>query len=131
MTKNYLLSLTLLIFCYRAQSQMVQPVSSAIQGPPTINNPVSNGKLGHANTINSVFLNYGWSSKAALPAGRWATGPVFSKNCIASTDTGFIYLIGGGDASFANSALNTRYNTITGTYVNRAALPLTRTQVTP
>jgi hypothetical protein len=72
---------------------------------------VANDTITRTVIIYSFFPNAGWSSATALPAGRWATGPVFVKNCVAGNDTGYIYLISGGDASFANTTLNTRYNT--------------------
>src|SRR5688500_9335411 len=36
------------------------------------------------------FVNFGWANYPALPGGRWATGPVFVKPCLSSTDTGYI-----------------------------------------
>ena len=82
-------------------------------------------------TVLNAFVEYGWDAMTALPAGRWATAPVFVKPCLSSTDTGFVYLITGADATFANTTLNTRYNTVTGTYTNLAPIPQSRTQVTP
>lgn len=96
---------------------------------------------GDANTMNdtitkivqvlSVFPNNGWSSQTALTSGRWATAPVFVKPCVASTDTGYIYLISGADGSFANTTANQRYNTTTGTWSTMAPIPTARMQITP
>jgi hypothetical protein len=82
-------------------------------------------------TVVPAFQQYGWDVMTALPGGRWATGPVFAKPCLSSTDTGYIYLISGGDASFANTTLNTRYNTVTGAYSTLAPIPQSRTQISP
>jgi hypothetical protein len=82
-------------------------------------------------TVLNAFLQYGWDINTALPAGRWATAPVFVKPCRNSTDTGYVYLIAGADASFAATMLNTRYNTVTGTYSTAAAIPSAHLQVTP
>lgn len=90
-----------------------------------------NDTLTRTVTILSPFQEYGWHTMTALPAGRWATSPVFSKECISSTDTGFVYLITGGDNSFAKTTLNTRYNSVTGTYTTLAPIPASRTQVIP
>ncbi len=92
---------------------------------------VTNDTITRIVTVVPTFPNSGWSNSAALPAGRWATGPVFVKPCLSSTDTGFIYLISGADAAFANTTLNTRYNTVTGLYVNLAPIPQSRTQISP
>lgn len=96
---------------------------------------------GDANVLNDTitrtvfvpvgFEQYGWSNSTAIPAGRWATAPVFVNPCNSLTDTGFIYLISGADAAFANTTLNTRYNVTTGVYTARAPIPQSRTQVTP
>jgi len=77
------------------------------------------------------FVNFGWSNKPALPGGRWATGPVFVKPCLSTTDTGFVYLISGYDAAFANTTINTRYNTVTGTWRTMAPIPQSRGQISP
>jgi hypothetical protein len=82
-------------------------------------------------SVLSAFQEYGWDVMPALTGGRWATGPVFAKECLSSTDTGFIYLISGADAAFANSTLNLRYNTVTGAYTTMAPIPLSRIQITP
>ncbi|MDQ3110973.1 MAG: choice-of-anchor J domain-containing protein [Bacteroidota bacterium] len=82
-------------------------------------------------TVVPGFQEFGWDVMTAMPSGRWATGPVFAKQCVSSTDTGFIYLISGADAAFANSTLNLRYNTVTGVYSTMAAIPSSRLQITP
>jgi hypothetical protein len=132
MKKNYLFSaLVLLSFAINSQTK------SGVQTPRSSLNPRVLQKEGESliiessNKSSAVFQNYGWSVKPVLPSGRWATGPTFSKNCINNTDIGYIYLIGGSDAAFLNTNANTRYNTATGTYSNMAALPVTRSQVTP
>lgn len=91
----------------------------------------SNDTITRTITVLNSFPQSGWSLETVLPGGRWATAPVFSKPCNASTDTGYIYLISGGDATFANTTLNTRYNTVTGAYVNLAPIPQSRTQIAP
>jgi hypothetical protein len=90
-----------------------------------------NDTLTRVIAVIPAFTNYGWSNKQTLPAGRWATGPVFANPCMSSTDSGYVYLISGADAAFANSNLNTRYNVATGTYSAMATIPLARTQITP
>ncbi len=92
---------------------------------------MANDTLTRIVTVLSAYTQYGWDVNAALPAGRWATGPVFVKECLSSTDTGFIYLISGADAAFANTTLNTRYNTVTGAYTAMAPIPQSRTQISP
>ncbi|MCW3085992.1 MAG: sorting protein [Bacteroidetes bacterium] len=82
-------------------------------------------------TILSSFTNAGWSTQTPLSGGRWATAPAFAKPCVSGTDTGFVYLISGGDASFANSTLTSAYNMTTGTWSNKAPIPTSRTQITP
>jgi hypothetical protein len=77
------------------------------------------------------MVEYGWESMAALPGGRWGTAPVFVNNCMSGTDTGYVYLVSGYDAAFANSTLNTRFNTVTGTYTSLAPIPQSRGQLTP
>lgn len=77
------------------------------------------------------FSNQGWSAHTPLPSGRWATAPVFSKACIASTDTGYIFLISGGDESFANANTNYRLDLVNNTWSARANIPVSRTQITP
>ena len=81
--------------------------------------------------VLSAFPNNGWSAQTALPSGRWATAPVFVKPCVSGTDTGYVYLISGADASFANTTANLRYNTVTGTWSTMAPIPTSRTQITP
>lgn len=80
--------------------------------------------------VFSAFPNMGWTSKAPASA-VWATGPVFAKPCVSGTDTGYIYNISGGDASFANSTLNQAYNITLGTWQTKAPIPASRTQMTP
>ncbi len=96
---------------------------------------------GDANNLNDTLYktvqvlsptpNNNWSAQSALPAGRWATAPVFVKPCVASTDTGFVYLISGSDAAFAITPLNSRYNMTTGTWSTMAPIPSARMQMTP
>lgn len=81
--------------------------------------------------VLSVFPNMGWTSKTPATNGVWATGPVFAKPCVSATDTGYIYNISGGDATFANSALNQAYNITLGTWKAKAPIPASRTQLTP
>jgi hypothetical protein len=82
-------------------------------------------------TVLGGFPNGGWTLHTALPAGRWATAPAFSKTCTALTDTGYIYLISGSDASFANVTTNLRFNTKTNVWNTKTAIPATRQQITP
>jgi len=90
-----------------------------------------NDTLTKSVNVLNAFTNYGWSSQTALAGGRWATAPVFSKSCVSGTDTGYVYLVSGGDASFANSTLTSAYNITTGTWTNKAPIPASRTQITP
>ena len=81
--------------------------------------------------VYNTFGHFGWDNMPALPGGRWATSPVFVKPCLSNTDTGFVYLISGYDAAFSNTTVNTRYNTVTGTYTTLAPIPQSRGQITP
>lgn len=81
--------------------------------------------------VLNAFPNMGWTSKAPATSAVWATGPVFAKPCVAAADTGYIYNISGGDASFANSSLNQAYNISLGTWKTKAPIPTSRTQMTP
>ncbi len=97
---------------------------------PVLTNALYTNSAGTVNVL-STFPNGGWSTQTPLPAGRWATGATFAKPCVSGTDTGFVYMISGGDPSFANSALTSAYNITTGTWANKASIPASRTQVTP
>ncbi|MDF2437137.1 MAG: hypothetical protein K0Q95_1513 [Bacteroidota bacterium] len=81
--------------------------------------------------VLSSFTNMGWTSKPALPGGRWATAPVFAKPCSSGTDTGFVYLVSGADAAFANSSLTSAYNITSGLWSTKAPIPQSRMQITP
>ncbi|MCD6066944.1 MAG: hypothetical protein K0S33_1770 [Bacteroidetes bacterium] len=141
MKKTVLLSLTGLAGYFPMQAQQSTQLMNVMQAkdPAFVNAsvktyPQATGNARIQDPTNTVFVDfeeYGWENMPSLPIGRWASSPVFVKPCIASTDTGFVYLISGADASFANTTLNTRYNTVTGTYMNMAPIPQSRTQITP
>lgn len=99
-----------------------QSVGDAITANDTIRQTV---------TVMNSFTNGGWQTHTALPSAQWATGATFAKPCISGTDTGYVYMISGGDAAFANTTVNMAYNTVTGTWSSKAAIPTSRTQVTP
>lgn len=92
---------------------------------------VANDTLTRIVTVYPAFNNYGWTNSTVLPAGRWATAPVFVDICNSGNDSGYVFLISGADATFANTTLNTRYNVETGVYTNMAPIPQSRTQITP
>lgn len=92
---------------------------------------MTNDTLTFTISVLANYTQYGYDMNAALPGGRWATGPVFVKECLSSTDTGYVYLISGADAAFANTTDNIRYNTVTGTYTTMAPIPQSRTQISP
>lgn len=92
---------------------------------------VTNDTITRTVTVLTTFVNYGWTNSPVLTAGRWATAPVFVDPCNSGNDSGYIFLISGGDATFANTALNTRYNVESGVYTNMASIPQSRTQITP
>jgi hypothetical protein len=120
-------------FCAAQTSQAVGSADPSLRIPtrPVQFSNSNAQRIGDPNSVQAIFPNSGWTNKAALPGGRWATGPVFVKPCLSNTDTGFVFLIGGYDASFANTTVNSRYNTVTGVWRTMAALPATRGQMSP
>lgn len=92
---------------------------------------LTNDTLTKMITVVAAFPNGGWSTQTALPGGRWATAPVFAQPCVSGTDSAYMYLISGADASFNNTTLNSAYNIVSGTWRNLAAIPSARTQITP
>lgn len=109
-----------------SQLSMIAPTQNSTTSNPS---PLREGNPTLA--PQAVFPNFGWTNKAALPGGRWATGPAFVKPCLSSTDTGFVYLISGYDAAFANTAANNRYNVTNGTWRSMAPIPTSRGQICP
>lgn len=80
------------------------------------------------NVFGSVSNN-GWTGQTMMAGGRWAHGLAFYRSGTYPNDTGFVYAVTGFDASFANTTLLSRYNTVTGVWQDLAPIPTSRTQV--
>jgi hypothetical protein len=134
MKKSLFLAAICFTSSFAIQAQLAKPSVGAMNPANTGSGQQQNISARIANPISPLtnpMVQYGWEVMPAFTGGRWGTGPVFASPCISSTDTGFVYLMAGYDASFANTNLNTRYNTITKTYKNMAPTPSMHAQVIP
>lgn len=75
------------------------------------------------------FLNNGWSSQTAMTMNRWAHALAFYRSGTYPNDTGFVFIISGGNSSFSIESSMHRYNITTGAWTTMASIPLGRLQV--
>ncbi|MEO5559289.1 MAG: kelch repeat-containing protein [Dokdonella sp.] len=77
----------------------------------------------------SVFPTDGWTSHTAMPSVRWAHALAsYSMGAYPSNDA-FVYVISGGDGSFANTSSVLRYDVTFDTWAPMASLPAARLQL--
>jgi len=114
-------SLAALLHASGAFAQLSAATAPAAQAGPTI--------AGIDPIYSSPFPIEGWASRTAMPAGRWA-------HAIASFTTGtypannaYIYVIAGGDSSFANTSAVARYDVSADTWSALAPMTPSRMQI--
>jgi hypothetical protein len=81
------------------------------------------------NTDMVPFPNNGWTSQPGLPDARWAHAMAFYRPGTYPNDTGFVYVISGGNSSFSIRNDVIRYNIVTGAWTTLAPIPAGKLQV--
>lgn len=77
----------------------------------------------------SVFPTEGWTSLTAMPSGRWAHAMAASTTGTYPDNNAYIYVISGGDASFANTGELSRYDVAGDVWSDLASIPTARLQI--
>ncbi len=89
----------------------------------------SSGNSAAGPAVSSVFPNEGWTSLTAMPAARWAHAMASYTTGTYPDNAAFIYVISGGDASFANTSELSRYDVAADSWSDLAPMSPSRTQI--
>jgi uncharacterized repeat protein (TIGR01451 family) len=79
--------------------------------------------------VDSMFPIEGWASRTVMPSGRWAHAMASSTVGTYPDNQTYIYVISGGDASFANTSALSRYDVSGDVWSSLTPIPTSRTQI--
>lgn len=103
--------------------------SSSAVAPPWRGNNEHSQSVSVPTAVSSVFPTEGWAAHTVMPAGRWAHAMAAYSFGAYPTNSVFIYVISGADASFANTGTLSRYDVALDSWSDLAPMTPARMQI--
>jgi len=103
--------------------------SSSAVAPPWRGNNEHSLSVSAPTAVSSVFPTEGWASRTDMAAGRWAHAMAAYSFGTYPTNSVFLYVISGADASFANTGTLSRYDVALDSWSDLAPMAPSRMQI--